>query len=140
MGYQLLPPSWSRYGNVSFFLGTDDLGRDMLIEVARGMGPSLFIGALATLTALAIGVPAGLVIGTRIWTPIAEHAHVVVRRHRRHDARRPVRIARGAFAFACDAFAFADGGAFAFASAAFAFAFGTSRSNSIQSTRLTNRI
>ena len=27
LGYQLLPPSWSRYGEVSFFLGTDDLGR-----------------------------------------------------------------------------------------------------------------
>ncbi|EHC92313.1 Peptide transport system permease protein sapC [Salmonella enterica subsp. enterica serovar Uganda str. R8-3404] len=30
LGYQLLPPSWSRYGEVSFFLGTDDLGRDVL--------------------------------------------------------------------------------------------------------------
>lgn len=29
LGYQLLPPSWSRYGEVSFFLGTDDLGRDV---------------------------------------------------------------------------------------------------------------
>ena len=27
LGYQLLPPSWSRYGNVSFFLGTDDPAR-----------------------------------------------------------------------------------------------------------------
>lgn len=25
LGYQLLPPSWSRYGEVSFFLGTDVL-------------------------------------------------------------------------------------------------------------------
>jgi peptide/nickel transport system permease protein len=40
--------------------GTDDLGRDMLVEIARGMGPSLLVGVLATTTALAIGVLAGL--------------------------------------------------------------------------------
>ncbi len=35
LGYQLLPPSWSRYGEVSFFLGTDDLGRDVLSAARR---------------------------------------------------------------------------------------------------------
>lgn len=40
--------------------GTDDLGRDMLIEVARGMAPSVLVGAIATATALAIGLLAGL--------------------------------------------------------------------------------
>ena len=34
LGYQLLPPSWSRYGEVSFFLGTDDLG--LLLGVVAG--------------------------------------------------------------------------------------------------------
>lgn len=36
LGYQLLPPSWSRYGEVSFFLGTDDLGRDVLSRLLSG--------------------------------------------------------------------------------------------------------
>ncbi|STX08128.1 peptide transport system permease protein sapC [Klebsiella pneumoniae] len=38
LGYQLLPPSWSRYGEVSFFLGTDDLGRDVLSRLLSGGG------------------------------------------------------------------------------------------------------
>ncbi|VDY42544.1 peptide transporter permease SapC [Salmonella enterica subsp. enterica serovar Daytona] len=38
LGYQLLPPSWSRYGEVSFFLGTDDLGRDVLSRLLSGRG------------------------------------------------------------------------------------------------------
>ena len=35
-GYHLLPPSWSRYGEVSFFLGTDDPGRDVLNRLLSG--------------------------------------------------------------------------------------------------------
>ena len=41
LGYQLLPPSWSRYGNVSFFLGTDDLGRDLLSRMLTGAAPTI---------------------------------------------------------------------------------------------------
>jgi peptide/nickel transport system permease protein len=41
--------------------GTDDLGRDMLIEIAQGVGPSILVGGVATLTALAIGAIAGLI-------------------------------------------------------------------------------
>ena len=37
LGYQLLPPSRSRYGEVSFFLGTDDLGRDVLSRLLSGL-------------------------------------------------------------------------------------------------------
>ena len=48
LGYQLLPPSWSRYGNVSFFLGTDDLGRDLLSRMLTGAAPT--IGVLAGIT------------------------------------------------------------------------------------------
>lgn len=51
----LQPPS------LSHPFGTDDLGRDMLIEVVHGMGPSLLVGLIATMTALVIGVLAGLV-------------------------------------------------------------------------------
>ena len=41
LGYQLLPPSWSRYGEVSFFLGTDDLGRDVLSRLLSGAAPTV---------------------------------------------------------------------------------------------------
>ena len=40
LGYQLLPPSWSRYGEVSFFLGTDDLGRDVPTTKPRRVDPT----------------------------------------------------------------------------------------------------
>lgn len=39
LGYQMLPPSWSHYGEVSFFLGTDDLGRDLLSRLLSGAAP-----------------------------------------------------------------------------------------------------
>ena len=41
LGYQLLPPSWSRYGEVSFFPGTDDLGRDVLSRLLSGAAPTV---------------------------------------------------------------------------------------------------
>ncbi len=47
LGYQLLPPSWSRYGEVSFFLGTDDLGRDVLSRLLSGAAPTVG-GALSS--------------------------------------------------------------------------------------------
>ena len=46
------------------WLGTDDLGRDVLSRVIYGARTSLAIGLGATLVAMAIGVPIGLVAGT----------------------------------------------------------------------------
>lgn len=69
LGYQLLPPSWSRYGDVSFFLGTDDLGRDLLSRLLSGAAPTvgsaLVITLLASLCAMILGVFAGLTRGLR---------------------------------------------------------------------------
>jgi cationic peptide transport system permease protein len=68
-GYQLLPPSWSRYGEVSFFLGTDDLGRDVLSRLLSGAAPTVggaFVVTLAaTLVGLVLGVFAGATHGLR---------------------------------------------------------------------------
>lgn len=50
LGYQLLPPSWSRYGEVSFFLGTDDLGRDVLSRLLSGAAPKPMREASRTTT------------------------------------------------------------------------------------------
>ena len=69
LGYQLLPPSWSRYGEVSFFLGTDDLGRDVLSRLLSGAAPTVggaFVVPLgATLFGLVLGVIAGSTHGLR---------------------------------------------------------------------------
>jgi hypothetical protein len=69
LGYQLLPPSWSRYGEVSFFLGTDDLGRDVLSRLLSGAAPTVggaFVVTLAaTICGLALGVFAGSTHGLR---------------------------------------------------------------------------
>ncbi|AFJ46737.1 putrescine export ABC transporter permease SapC [Shimwellia blattae] len=69
MGYQLLPPSWSRYGEVSFFLGTDDLGRDVLSRLLSGAAPTVggaFVVTLAaTVCGLALGIFAGATHGLR---------------------------------------------------------------------------
>ncbi|GME31733.1 MULTISPECIES: putrescine export ABC transporter permease SapC [unclassified Pantoea] len=69
LGYQLLPPSWSRYGDVSFFLGTDDLGRDVLSRLLSGavptVGSAILVTLFATLGALVLGVLAGMTHGIR---------------------------------------------------------------------------
>ncbi|AOE41453.1 putrescine export ABC transporter permease SapC [Pantoea agglomerans] len=69
LGYQLLPPSWSHYGDVSFFLGTDDLGRDVLSRLLSGAGPTvgsaILVTLFATLGALVLGVLAGMTHGIR---------------------------------------------------------------------------
>ncbi|SFM95953.1 cationic peptide transport system permease protein [Izhakiella capsodis] len=69
LGYQLLPPSWSHYGDVSFFLGTDDLGRDVLSRLLRGAAPTvgsaIIVTLLASLFATLLGISAGLTHGLR---------------------------------------------------------------------------
>ncbi len=63
LGYQLLPPSWSRYGDVSFFLGTDDLGRDVLSRLLAGTAPTFGSALLVTLAAAALGLALGVIAG-----------------------------------------------------------------------------
>ncbi|QBH96402.1 peptide ABC transporter permease SapC [Limnobaculum zhutongyuii] len=63
LGYQLLPPSWSRHGDVSFFLGTDDLGRDLLSRLLNGAAPTFGAALLVTLAAAFCGTLLGLLAG-----------------------------------------------------------------------------
>lgn len=63
LGYQLLPPSWSRYGEVSFFLGTDDLGRDLLSRLLCGALPTVGGAFVVTLAATAFAIVPGVVAG-----------------------------------------------------------------------------
>lgn len=49
--------------DATYFLGTDDIGRDTLSRLMYGGRSSLLIGIGAAATAIAIGVPVGLVAG-----------------------------------------------------------------------------
>ena len=57
------PPAWTERGNPTYFLGTDDQGRDVISAIIFGSRMSLVIGLMATLLAMAIGVTLGLVSG-----------------------------------------------------------------------------
>lgn len=59
-----LPPSWSEGGQSQFFLGTDDLGRDLLSRLIRGTPVSLGIGFAVVLFSLILGSVSGLLAGT----------------------------------------------------------------------------
>ncbi|MGL4861197.1 MAG: putrescine export ABC transporter permease SapC, partial [Enterobacteriaceae bacterium] len=63
LGYQLLPPSWSQSGNILFFLGTDDLGRDVLSRLLNGVAPTFGSAFLVTCAASLLGITIGVVAG-----------------------------------------------------------------------------
>jgi peptide/nickel transport system permease protein len=56
-----LPPGESGINDVTYWLGTDSQGRDMLSAILYGLRTSLMVGLSATLGALVIGISAGLV-------------------------------------------------------------------------------
>ncbi len=66
-GELLLPPSWNPAGTVDYFLGTDDLGRDILSRLIIGsqltFGYAVVITAIAALAGCLIGVLAGMTTG-----------------------------------------------------------------------------
>jgi peptide/nickel transport system permease protein len=65
----LLPPGGRAFDGTFYLFGTDTLGRDMLSRLALAGQVSLFIGFVAVLTSLIIGVTLGLVAGFfRGWT------------------------------------------------------------------------
>jgi peptide/nickel transport system permease protein len=57
------PPNSSSYSAKYFALGTDSQGRDMLSTIMYGSRVSLFVGVMATLFAMVMGVGLGLVAG-----------------------------------------------------------------------------
>ncbi len=66
-GQLLHPPSWNPAGNVEYFLGTDDLGRDILSRLINGsqltFGAAVIITLIATVIGCLIGVLAGMTKG-----------------------------------------------------------------------------
>ena len=59
----LRPPAWLAGGDRSYFLGTDDQGRDMFSGILMGARISLVVGFFAVLLAVAIGVSIGMLAG-----------------------------------------------------------------------------
>ncbi len=57
------PPAWSAEGDLTYLLGTDDQGRDMLSAIMYGARVSLLVGIFATLFATMLGVAVGLLAG-----------------------------------------------------------------------------
>jgi peptide/nickel transport system permease protein len=58
-----LPPAWEEGGNPTFWLGTDDQGRDMFSAVIYGMQISLLIGIASVVLSVVLGVGLGLLSG-----------------------------------------------------------------------------
>ncbi|KFZ38063.1 peptide ABC transporter permease [Shewanella mangrovi] len=59
----LMPPSWSNQGDVSHFLGTDDLGRDIFSRLLHGAQYTFGVAFSVVLTALIVGVVIGSISG-----------------------------------------------------------------------------
>ncbi|MBL8660065.1 MAG: ABC transporter permease subunit [Rhodospirillales bacterium] len=59
----LAPPFWATGGSLTFPLGTDDVGRDILSRILFGARVSLSIGFLVVALALTSGIALGLVAG-----------------------------------------------------------------------------
>ncbi len=59
----LQPPFWQEGGSLTFPLGTDAVGRDILSRLIHGARYSLFIGCVVVSVALVFGVILGLIAG-----------------------------------------------------------------------------
>lgn len=57
------PPVFTGRGNPTYFLGTDDQGRDLLSAIIYGARISLMVGIFATFLAMIFGVSLGLLSG-----------------------------------------------------------------------------
>ena len=65
----LSPPSWHANGNIAYFLGTDDLGRDIFSNLLHGVrttfGSSLVVTACAAIIGIFLGILSGMSRGLK---------------------------------------------------------------------------
>jgi len=59
----LVPPAWMEGGSLTYPLGTDDVGRDMLSRLIHGARLSLFVGVIVVTISLAAGILLGITSG-----------------------------------------------------------------------------
>jgi len=59
----LQPPFWMDGGSTKFFLGTDDVGRDIMSRLIHGARLSLFVGVIVVTLSLAVGIILGVTAG-----------------------------------------------------------------------------
>jgi peptide/nickel transport system permease protein len=59
----LQPPAWLPGGDWSYFLGTDQMGRDLLTRLIEGARASLLVGIFGVLISNFIGMVIGLIAG-----------------------------------------------------------------------------
>jgi len=57
--FAFVPPAWDDDGNISFLLGTDELGRDMLSRLMQGTSLTFGLSFVVVIVALIIGVIIG---------------------------------------------------------------------------------
>lgn len=69
IGFELLPPSWSENGKIAYFLGTDDIGRDILSRLIGGttytFGTALLVVLFTSVLGGVLGIWAGLSQGLK---------------------------------------------------------------------------
>jgi len=58
-----LPPAWQEGGRLTYLLGTDDQGRDILSALIYGARISLVVGIVSVILSVLAGVALGLVAG-----------------------------------------------------------------------------
>ncbi|TNF53330.1 MAG: ABC transporter permease, partial [Burkholderiales bacterium] len=58
-----LPPAWHPDGSMTFLLGTDDQGRDILSALMYGARISLAVGLASVVLSVIVGVAFGLLAG-----------------------------------------------------------------------------
>ena len=60
-----MAPSWMKASTGQFFLGTDDIGRDLMSRLIYGARVSMGVGFFVVITSMIVGTSLGLVAGYR---------------------------------------------------------------------------